>query len=411
VRYDLGMAQYRLGEIHRELGDFSAAEGALTKAGELLGELFHEQPDMAEYRRDLAASYAALGQVHADTGHWQKAEAAFEQALAIQEKQAEAYPQSAEYRYALAKTYRAFGFMLHRMVRPETAAARYQQALDILNKLVHDYPVTEYQVLLATTQMNLGTVYLTKGWFDKAEKALKESQRVYVRLVQGKRDPLPEHWQSLARSHAILGMAYRSQDQHEKAEAAQQQAVDIFEKLAKEHPDVLEYAYDVGRCYIELGKTADDAGRYDAAIARFDKAIAILQDVLGKGYGSARTSLLVAQIDRALAQAGRSNHAQATAEAETVVQRGELNSGLFYDLACVFSQSSAAAERDVQLSPAERSRLKARYADRAMEFLQRAVAEGWQNPQALKKDHDMKPLRAREDFRKLLADLEAKSKE
>ncbi len=411
VRYDLGLAQYRLGEIHRELGDFADAEGALTKAVELLGELVRDQPEVAAYQRDLAASYAALGSVHFDAGQWDKAEAAFEQALAIQEKQAEAYPQTAEYRYALAKTYRASGFMHHRAGHTEAAAARYQQALDILNKLVYDYPVIEYQVLLATTQMNLGTVYLTKGWPGKAEKALMETQRVYGRLVQGKRETLPEHWQSLARSHAILGMAYRSQEQAEKAEAAQQQAVDIFEKLAKEHPDVLEYAYDVGRCQIELGKTADDSGRYDIAIARFDKAIAILQDVVDKGYGSARTHVLLAQIDRTLAQAGRGNHAQATAEAETLVRGEELNSGHFYELACVFSQSSAVAERDVKLSSAERARLKARYADRAMQFLQRAVADGWQNPQALKKDHDMQPLRAREDFRRVLADLEAKSKE
>jgi tetratricopeptide (TPR) repeat protein len=122
VRYDLGLAQFRLGEIHRELGDFAAAEGALTKAGELLVELVREQPDVAEYQRDMAASYAALGLVYLDTARWEKAEAVFEPVLAIQEKQAEAYPQTVEYRYALAKTYRAFGFMLHRKVRPAMAA-------------------------------------------------------------------------------------------------------------------------------------------------------------------------------------------------------------------------------------------------------------------------------------------------
>jgi eukaryotic-like serine/threonine-protein kinase len=411
VRYDLGLAQYRLGEIHRELGDFAAAEGALTKAGELLGELVREQPDVEEYQRDLAASYAALGQVYADKGRWEKAEAAFEQALVIQEKQAEAYPQTAEYRFALAKTYRALGFMLHRMVRPEMATARYQQALDILNKLVHEYPVTEYQVLLATTQMNLGTVYLTKGWFDKGELALKESQRVYGRLVQGRQDALPEHRQSLARSHAILGMAYRGQGQTEKADAEQQQAVDIFEKLAKEHPDVLEYAYDVGRCYIELGLTANRARRPDAAIARFDKAIAILRDVLDKGYGSAWNHLLFAQIDRATAQACRGDHAQATTEVESITRKEEVSSHHLYDLACTYSQAAAAAERDNKLSLAERGRLKARYANRAMDLLQRAIAQGWQNPELLRTDPDMEPMRAREDFRKLLADLEAKSKE
>jgi tetratricopeptide (TPR) repeat protein len=206
-------------------------------------------------------------------------------------------------------------------------------------------------------------------------------------------------------------MAYRGQDQNEKAEAALQQAVDIFEKLAKEHPDVLEYAYDVGRCYIEFGKTANHAGRHNAALARHEKAIATLKDVLDRGYGGARNSLLGARIDRTLVRAGRGEHAQAAAEAEALVQKEELTAAHLYDLACVFSLSAAAAERDDKLSPTGRGRLKSRYADRAMEFLQRAVAEGWQNPQALKTDRDMEPLRTREDLRKLLADLEAKSKE
>jgi tetratricopeptide (TPR) repeat protein len=144
--------------------------------------------------------------------------------------------------------------------------------------------------------------------------------------------------------------------------------VDIFEKLAREHPDVLEYAYDVCRCYIELGKTAYHAGRYNTALAQQHKAIAILEDVLGRGYG-ARNALLGACIDRILARAGRGDHPQATAEAEALVQKEELTSAHLYDLACVFSQSSSAAERDNKLSLVERGRLKARYTDRAMEFL------------------------------------------
>ncbi len=144
VRYDLGLAQYRLGEIHRELGNFAAAEGALTKSIALLGELVMEHPDVAEYQRDLAASYAGLGQFYADSGREDQAEVTFEQALAIQEKQAEAYPQAAEYQYALAKTYRASGFTHHRMDRPDRAAKRYQQALAVLNKLVQDHPLAEH---------------------------------------------------------------------------------------------------------------------------------------------------------------------------------------------------------------------------------------------------------------------------
>jgi len=97
------------------------------------------------------------------------------------------------------------------------------------------------------------------------QPALKEARRLYGRLGQGKPDALPEYWQDLGRSHAILGMAYRGQNQIEKSQAAQQQAMELFDKLAKEHSDVLEYTYNRGRTYIELGLTAKTGGRLDAA--------------------------------------------------------------------------------------------------------------------------------------------------
>ncbi len=411
VRYDLGLAHRRLAEIHRELGDYAAAEESATKAVALLRDLAHAQPDVAEYRRDLAASYATLGLVYWDTARWDEAEAAYQQALDIQENQAGAYPEAAEYRYALAKTYSASGLTHYRAERPERAAKRYQQAVDILSKLILNYPlVAEYQSLMAATQMNRGQLYLTQGRYDEAETALKDAGRIYGRFVSGP-DVLPEYQQSQARSYAILGHVYRDRVESEKAEAIQQQALQILEKLAQEHPDVQEYAYDVGRCYYELAETADRGGRPDAALVRYDKAIDIMEGAVGKGYLAARPQLVGARINRAGALAGRGDHARATDEAEAVARQGNLHSVNLYDLACVFSRSSAAADHDTKLSPADRTRLKARYADRAMDFLRQAVAQGWNNPRVMEKDPDIHPLRARPDFRKMFPDLEGKTKE
>jgi hypothetical protein len=149
----------------------------------------------------------------------------------------------------------------------------------------------------------------------------------------------------------------------------------------------------------------------DAAVTQYDQAIVILEGVLAGGLGRARSPLLSARFDRATAVAARGDHAQATAVAEAVARQGNLTAGHLYDLACTFAQASAAADRDPKLSPADRAPLKARHADRAMDFLQKAVAEGWCYPGYLKIDLDVDPLRARDDFRKLFAELEAKEKE
>jgi hypothetical protein len=204
-------------------------------------------------------------------------------------------------------------------------------------------------------------------------------------------------------------MAYRNQAQFDKAETAQRQALEIFEKLAKEHPDVQEYAYDVGRGYEELAKTTDDAGRSEAALPLLEKAIEILQGALGRGYRAAQPVLLNARIDRAAALIGLGEHVRAAAAAEALACQADLLSAHCYDLCYVFSRASAAVDRDSKLSAAERSRLKARYADRAMEFLRQAISKGFRHPRKVKEDPDLAPLRARKDFQKLLADLEANS--
>ena len=46
---------------------------------------------------------------------------------------------------------------------------------------------------------------------------------------------------------------------------------------------------------------------------------------------------------------------------------------------------------------------------RAVQLLQRAVKAGFKDAAHMKKDIDLDPLRGRDDFKKLLAELEAKA--
>jgi hypothetical protein len=46
-----------------------------------------------------------------------------------------------------------------------------------------------------------------------------------------------------------------------------------------------------------------------------------------------------------------------------------------------------------------------------MDLLRQAIAKGWRYPRVIKEDRDLDPLLGREDFQKLLAELEAKEKE
>jgi hypothetical protein len=69
------------------------------------------------------------------------------------------------------------------------------------------------------------------------------------------------------------------------------------------------------------------------------------------------------------------------------------------NVACIFA---LAADR-----PEEPGRAfsKAECGKRAVSLLQQAVAKGWKDAEHMKKDDDLRTLRGREDFKKLLAEL------
>ena len=55
-------------------------------------------------------------------------------------------------------------------------------------------------------------------------------------------------------------------------------------------------------------------------------------------------------------------------------------------------------------------KLQDQYAIRAVEALRKAVAKGYKNVARMKNETDLDLLRKREDFQKLMAELEAKQK-
>jgi hypothetical protein len=95
-------------------------------------------------------------------------------------------------------------------------------------------------------------------------------------------------------------------------------------------------------------------------------------------------------------------HAGQTAEA--VAEAAELwalkwDGGSWYDFARVYALA-AAADPDKQ----------AEYGDKAVESVRKAIQSGFTDVTSLKIVSDLKAVRDRDDFKKLIADLDAKRK-
>ena len=77
-----------------------------------------------------------------------------------------------------------------------------------------------------------------------------------------------------------------------------------------------------------------------------------------------------------------------------------------YNAACFRAVTAAVQAKN---PGADATRLAKEDADRAMQWLLKAVQAGYKDAAHMKKDTDLDPLRERDDFKKLIAELEKKA--
>jgi tetratricopeptide (TPR) repeat protein len=192
----------------------------------------------------------------------------------------------------------------------------------------------------------------------------------------------------------------------------------------------------LGGCYCNVGEMVRDDGRAAESLDFFNKAIKILshvysaqpRDVTAKQFlgntheGRARAYDALAKYDEALSdwdqaiqlsqpsmqllfRAGRASTrlkagqvAEALAEAAELTKSSKWDAGQWYDFARVYAVASG-----------KLADKKAEYADRAIELLTLACAAGYKDASHMKQDTDLYPLRNREDFKKLMGELEKKA--
>jgi serine/threonine-protein kinase len=187
-----------------------------------------------------------------------------------------------------------------------------------------------------------------------------------------------------------------------------QRALAVAEPLARENPTVVEYQERVISIHNDFGHLLLHAGRHAEAKRSFETALE-----RAKGIStSSSTRFNYAYIYRGVGKLQRAE-GQFKAALETLqeaVRIGTISPGekpySTYELACARAPCGAVAGEGKPEPTAEILAVRRRFADQAMEALRQAVAEGWQNLPWIKRDPDLDTLRSRDDFRRLIDDLE-----
>jgi tetratricopeptide (TPR) repeat protein len=244
-----------------------------------------------------------------------------------------------------------------------------------------------------------------------------------------------QYRESLAATHDYLGNLLKELGKRDEARREFEAALGLLEPLADAFPSVPRYQIDLGGSYCNLGNLVRDEGKPADSLPWFDLAIRTLTPVHEKDprvatarqflrnshWGRARAydrlkkhAEAVKDWDRAVElspkqeqpyyRASRVNSrllagqvAEAVAEVEELTKTTKWTALQCYNFACVYAVASG-----------KLAGKKPEYADRAMTLLNRAVKSGYNNAAHMAKDTDLDPLRSREDFQKLLADLSAR---
>lgn len=102
----------------------------------------------------------------------------------------------------------------------------------------------------------------------------------------------------------------------------------------------------------------------------------------------------------------KDRYTQALDEADLALQQTDQLSGtIFYNAACVYSLASASSLKDESQPDEERNDRADNYAQRAVELLLKAEAQGFADPAHIEKDTDLDALRDRDDFKQFVSEL------
>ncbi len=270
-----------------------------------------------------------------------------------------------------------------------SALKQYQAALTIQQEALRRYqvalPANHPDVLVLMS--NLGKTYSDLERFEEA----RDLEEKLVELENTKFGP--DHQYTLHTQYA-LAQTYFSLNRFGDALRLHQAALDgRLAKYGDDHYDTLLSEWGTALTLTKLNRGAE-------AIPIIDRCLA---HVPGKEHRA--DFVLVADLRlRYFAKTKNAEECHKTAEMWEKI--GSTDAGSYYNAACIRSVT-AAVILETDKSPAGKKKADEE-ADRAMRWLEQAIAAGFKDMKTLKGDSDLDPLRKRADFMNLLAKMEAK---
>jgi tetratricopeptide (TPR) repeat protein len=277
VHWGAGRAEARLGNVLDLLGDSKDADAAYSHAIAVLKPLAADDPDNADYRRDLAYAYNGRGILWKKLNRFRDAEADLTEAIRLRKALADASSATVDDRQALAFSRYQLGAVLARVAgRRREQEDAYREAVEAQNGLVAAQRARpELRATLGRFLNNLGML-LASDRSDDAAKTFREALAIENALVEQSPAFPGSRWQ-LARAANNLGaLLARSPVKTDEPALLYQRARALLESLSAEFPSIPQYRRELSSVYFNLATDELKSGHREAALRDFRKAAELL---------------------------------------------------------------------------------------------------------------------------------------
>jgi tetratricopeptide (TPR) repeat protein/tRNA A-37 threonylcarbamoyl transferase component Bud32 len=404
--------RFRVGNMRYRLGELQEAEKDYDRAVSIQKQLAADFPSRPEFRQGLADSYTNRGDLLSKTGRPNEAAKDWNEALSIYRQLAADSPSRSEFRRGLARGHNNRGNLLYTMARLREAENDYDRAVSTQKQLAADFPSRpEFREELAASHHNRGILLHATGRLPEAEQDYDQALSIRRQLA-AQFPSRPEFRRGLANSHNNRGNLLRDMGRLPEAEKDYDRALSIRKQLAADSPNQPELRNELAAACVNLALLHHQQGNWAAAKrllleGRPHHLTALKANPRHPSYRQFYRTHLGVLTDVC---AGLLEQDEAVRTAETRRDLGWNAPADAYDAACLLSHCIPIVAKHDKLDDRRRKEAAQCYGDAAMKLLRDAVSKGYKDVAHMEKDTDLDPLRQRDDFRMLIAELEGKGK-
>jgi len=287
---------------------------------------------------------------------------------------------------------------------------------------------------LAGCYNNLATVAMRRRDYAAAEVLLKQALELKEQLVE-EAPKEPQYRQDVAATLGNIAEIQQATNRLADAETNHQRGLAILERLITEYPGAPLYRQEAAKSALRLANVLIKRVKPEATVAAYDRAIAavstkappgIFQEVFASYARQARMDRARAltflkryaeslaewdriidveppasrpeyQLGRAVTLAHSGEHAAAAKIARQIAAEASVSPGRYVACADVFAVASAVVQDDPELREG--------YVKQAVEMLRLSAAVGFRNTMHMERDANFNPLRHRDDFKTVVAEI------